>query len=413
MKKLLSFLLIISFVFTAFAVKPATNYSVAEFSGNATLEYKGSINEDADGKAVVKHGFSNSTEAKIKLNLLNGGFVKTRGKGLWGELMVEIEGADQENPGALSIGKSASVKTAKIHFVDGDVGVALNILTPAAKLGKQDLPSALPIWFSTSEINKSFSNGVSLEIRNYLADVDFIINSNGPKTSDAAKYTYAVKSVIKGFINTNIYADMALKGKDISYRLGGNHNFAINDKLYLKPAVDFTYEDINDLAVSWMAAGVLFGWGNTGVGFPFDDSYHNLAGYNKDNKFNEGFSVNYKTTLSKNDFENGVYGELAFGLFSNSLVEGLSTAAYYNTKAEEIGKGTLYLNAKYSKDFDVVGITLEGAAKTVAFKDFGATYEICFWNNKVIKNTNLWAKYQGNYKLDKDNNFAIGAKISL
>ena len=60
--------------------------------------------------------------------------------------MVEIEGADQENPGALSIGKSASVKTAKIHFVDGDVDVALNILTPAAKLGKQD-SSALYLIF--------------------------------------------------------------------------------------------------------------------------------------------------------------------------------------------------------------------------------------------------------------------------
>ena len=205
MKKLLSFLLIISFVFTAFAVKPATNYSVAEFSGNATLEYKGSINEDADGKAVVKYGFSNSTEAKIKLNLLNGGFVKTRGKGLWGELMVEIEGADQENPGALSIGKSASVKTAKIHFVDGDVGVALNILTPAAKLGKQDLPSALPIWFSTSEINKSFSNGVSLEIRNYLADVDFIINSKRSTRSCLRFYYSSQKRSFDIFIKNHVH----------------------------------------------------------------------------------------------------------------------------------------------------------------------------------------------------------------
>jgi len=69
MKKLLSFLLIISFVFAAFAVKPATNYSVAEFSGNATLEYKGSINEDADGKGqsiLTKSLFY----AKLYLSLL-------------------------------------------------------------------------------------------------------------------------------------------------------------------------------------------------------------------------------------------------------------------------------------------------------------------------------------------------------
>lgn len=408
MKKIFGIILAICCLGSAFAGNPTENYSIAEFSGEAGVKYVQNLDYKAD---TNKFGFENWANANLKINLLNGGNVTTKGKGIWGEIKVKIDTPDAlENPGALSIGKSAFVDYAKIHFLKGDVGIALNITAPKNELGTLTLPSAIPASYSTGAINKAYSNGFGLEIRNYLVDLDLIYNTNGVKKADALKHSFGVNSTIKGFINTNIYVGLALKDKDLSYRIGGDHNLTLSDKMYVKPAIDFNYEARGDLAVSKMIAGVLFGWGNKGVdaGFDLDDT--------DDGKYNEGVSVSYETTLSKHDFKNGVYGKLIIGAFENSLVSGLATAVKYETTVEKFIEGTASLNTKYSKDFGVVGVTVEGeaVAPLAAIKTTTLGYSVSLWNNNIIKNTNLWAKYVGTTSCDGATNkgdIEIGAKI--
>ncbi len=407
MKKILGILLAICCLGSAFAVMPSTTMSIATFDGDAGVSFKQELDYVAGSN---KFGFHNWANAKINIKLLNGGEENTKGKGIWGEIKVGIESADtgdktNENVGALSIGKSAEVSTAKIHFYKGDVDVALNIKPSEAKLGNLSLASAVPgTSYQTSEISKADKNGFGIEIRNYLADIDLIYNTNGVQKKDDLKQVFAANTTIKGFINTNLYAGAIYKDKDFSYRLGADYTQDLSKGMYVKPAVDFNLHEISNLKVSKLVVGGLFGWGNKdqNPGFTFDST--------DDAKYNEGVSFGYETTLSKHDFANKVYGKVVIAAFENSLVAGLNTAVKYETKVEEFGKGTLTLNTIYSKDFGIVGLTLEAqAVAPIAGIDTTAIkYRVALWNNTIVKNTTLEAKYVGETSVDgKTNTGAI------
>ena len=127
MKKALAILLALSMVFAAFADAPAADFSVVSFSGNAALEWVSDLDKE-------ENGFNNTTEAAVKINLFNAGDAATSGEGVWGELKIvtDKDGFYEVKDGsALAAGLTtpplyAKVDTAKIHFVDGDVGIALN-----------------------------------------------------------------------------------------------------------------------------------------------------------------------------------------------------------------------------------------------------------------------------------------------
>lgn len=341
---------------------------------------------------------------------MNGGEENTKGKGVWGEIKVGVESADtgdktNENVGALSIGKSAEVSTAKIHFFNGDVDVALNIKPSEAKLGNLSLASAVPgTSYQTSEISKADKNGFGIEIRNYLADIDLIYNTNGVQKKDDLKQVFAANTTIKGFINTNLYAGAIYKDKDFSYRLGADYTQDLSKGMYVKPAIDFNLETKAGYKVSRLVFGGLFGWGNKGQNPGFE-----LDGTDKA-EFNEGISFGYETTLSKHDFANKVYGKVVIAAFENSLVPGLQTAVKYEAKVEEFVKGDLVVNSVYSKDFDIIGVTVEGqvVSSLADIKGTKVDYRVSLWNNNIVKNTSLWAKYVGKTSVDgKTNTGAI------
>ena len=144
MKKALAILLAIGMVFAVFADAPVADLSVVSFSGNAALEWVSDLDKEANG-------FNNTTEAAVKINLFNAGDAATSGDGIWGELKIvtDKDGFYEVKDGsALAAGLTtpplyAKVDTAKIHFVDGDVGIALNILKPGLALGENVLPTAV------------------------------------------------------------------------------------------------------------------------------------------------------------------------------------------------------------------------------------------------------------------------------
>ena len=128
MKKALSVFLMAAMAFGAFADEPVADVNVAEFSGNAKVEW----GVDLDSGTT---GFQNSTDVTLKLNLLNGGSKITTGDGVWGELVIKTDGdtfvgwnntakkesANKGMTGALNLG--VKVDTAKIHFGPAYVGI--------------------------------------------------------------------------------------------------------------------------------------------------------------------------------------------------------------------------------------------------------------------------------------------------
>ena len=85
MKKALSVFLMTAMAFGAFADEPVADVNIAEFSGNAAVQW----GVDLDSGTT---GFQNSYEVNLKLNLLNNGTKSTTGDGVWGELVLKTDG---------------------------------------------------------------------------------------------------------------------------------------------------------------------------------------------------------------------------------------------------------------------------------------------------------------------------------
>ena len=130
MKKALSVL-----VGSVFAAEPVADVNVAEFSGNASVQW--GINLD-----TMKTGFKNAYEVNLKLNLLNNGSKSTTGDGIWGELVIKTDSDNflqwENGDSSLMVGDAAFpankgmtsnlnvnayVDTAKLHFGPAYVGI--------------------------------------------------------------------------------------------------------------------------------------------------------------------------------------------------------------------------------------------------------------------------------------------------
>lgn len=387
MKKALAILLALSMVFAAFADEPATNYSVAEFSGSASLEWVSDLDEKTNG-------FKNDASATLKINLLNGGDKATTGDGVWGELKISIETPDAlENPGALSIEKTAAVDTAKIHLVDGDFAVALNILAPSLELGDASIAAATGTTESTTA-NKvaDYNTGFAVEITTPVADVNVKVADNG--VAAEKKFGFAADAKLKAVENLDVNGAFAYANETTAFRAGANYKLAINDKLYVKPAVDYTQMgEAKDLA-----AGILFGWGASDQEPGLDYIADKCA---------DGVSVVFGTDLTEKA------GDVVVGFYDSTLVAGLNVGAQFDTTLANFGKGKLAVAAKYGTDIDIITVSLHGGVEltladrtTTNFK-----YGIKLNTDDVIDNTDLYVSYEG--EKDKKGKIVAGAKISL
>ena len=135
MKKALSVFLMLALVGSVFAAEPVADVNVAEFSGNASVQW--GINLD-----TMKTGFKNAYEVNLKLNLLNNGSKSTTGDGIWGELVIKTDSDNflqwENGDSSLMVGDAAFpankgmtsnlnvnayVDTAKLHFGPAYVGI--------------------------------------------------------------------------------------------------------------------------------------------------------------------------------------------------------------------------------------------------------------------------------------------------
>ena len=491
MKKALAILLALSMVFAAFADAPAADFSVVSFSGNAALEWV----SDLDGE---KNGFNNTTEAAVKINLFNAGDAATSGEGVWGELKIvtDKDGFYEVKDGsALAAGLTtpplyAKVDTAKIHFVDGDVGIALNILKPGLTLGENVLPTAVgkdkdndawkslkldvtsyapaadPIALAKAKaelavaqkaydekvedyneevqaweiagseeaskpsdkdtycatekatleakeaalaaLDKSASAlkaGFGLEITSSVIDANFKVMDNGVAADK--EWGFGADATIKAVENLNLKAGFAYAYETTAFLASADYKLAIDEKLYVKPAVAFGLEGD---AKKELAASALFGWGAEGQEpdfIKYDDDNRYIS-----NKCADGFSVTFIT-----DMDDGA-DQMIFGLYDSTLLAGLKVGAEYNVAdLNNFGKGKLSLAAKYGTDIDILTVALDFGMSTKFGTDKSTqmNYAVEVSTDDVVDNTTLYAKYAGSVAGEKTNKgkITVGAKIAL
>ena len=398
MKKALAILLALSMVFAAFADAPAVSNSVVEFKGDASLEWISDLEAETNG-------FKNSTEAVVKINLFNGGDASTSGDGMWGELkvvtdkdgFVEVKGdaTDAFASKIETVPMFAKIDTAKIHFVEGDVAIALNILKPGLSLGEVVLPTAASGETKSYkfDVTGALTNGFALEVKTSPIDVNFKVMDNGVVATK--EWGFGADATLKVVENMNIKAGFAYANEETAFVASADYKLAIDEKLYVKPVVAFGMQDPK----KELAAGVLFGWGADGQKPEF-------ALLNKDSdKFADGVSVTFKSDLDEGN-------SIVFGLYDSTLLAGLKFGAEYKADLDDFAEGDLATGVKYGTDIDILTVALEfGYANNFATEVANYIYSVEVSTDDVIDNTTLSAKYAGGK--DNKGTITVGAKISL
>ena len=391
MKKALAVLLALGMVFAAFADAPAADLSVVSVTGNAALEWI----SDLEAKT---NGFNNSSEWNVKINLFNGGDVATSGDGVWGELKIVTDGDGfyEVTNGPLaarltSPAMTAKIDTAKIHFVDGDVGIALNILAPGLGIGDVVLPVATAFDSQKSakydpDVNESLSNGFALEITSSVIDANFKVKDNGVAADK--EWGFGADATIKAVDNMNLKAAFSFADETVAFGASADYKLAINDAIYLKPVVAFAMKDES----KELAASALFGWGT-------EEQEPDL--FYISNKCADGVSVTFTTALNDAD------PVVAIRLYDSTLLDGLKVGAEFLLPGKVLNAAV-----KYGTDIDILSIALAfGYTSDFDDETNGFKYSVELSTDDVIDNTSLYANYEGGK--DKKGTITVGTKISL
>ncbi len=86
MKKLLTVLIALSLVAGGFAADPVADASMVDFGGSASVTFGFDLDTE-------KTGFRNETNVDVSFNFLDGNSKSTEGTGVWGELVVLLDGS--------------------------------------------------------------------------------------------------------------------------------------------------------------------------------------------------------------------------------------------------------------------------------------------------------------------------------
>ncbi len=390
MKKALSVFLMAAMAFGAFADEPVADVNVAEFSGNAKVEW----GVDLDSGTT---GFQNSTDVTLKLNLLNGGSKSTTGDGVWGELVIKTDGdtfvgwnnTTKDGTGAnKGMGKDlklgVKVDTAKIHFGPAYVGIK----SGDTQTGELKMDAAIRSadkggqskWLNNVGL-AGYSQGI---VAGYDSDMFKVEADLRSKLSGTYQYTdnyaAALEGTFKGVENLAVTAGVSYNfaknyqanktdedktpignpQHTLGYSASAGYKLALNDTFFVRPQLGFAgateFGTQNMMGTKFegnsttmdMAAGVLFGWGdigqdkNAGVYFlDKDDAKKVTPGValvaeiplpttksGEDNGGKKGKQTTTKTTLAW----------IQPSFYTGEIIPGLTAAAYADIQIAQKGK---------------------------------------------------------------------------
>ena len=350
MKKALVLLLALSMVFGAFAAEPVANVNVSEFSGNASVTW----GVDLDSG---KTGFKNSSEAKLKLNLIDKGDKASKGEGIWGEIKIKYDdnlAIEQkiENVNDAEVSNDwkmpkLKVDKALLHFgKNAYVGMKYG----DTRVGSYKLDTAIAAEQTKNgdQGDKSYTDGITAGYANDLFSVDVDFRSVPQYTN---QYAFAIDGSLKAVDNLTLKAGYA---KDFARSSDENitdaiyaaadYKLGLNDTFYIKPQVGYFHkmetsgvDEKKDTVTGNLVAALLFGWGDKkdakpGVYFLDNDS---------DKKVIPGISVAIDKQIYKNDKKSEKETispmTLKVAFFSGEIVENLTAAAYFETKVGDNG----------------------------------------------------------------------------
>ena len=465
MKKIVGIIAALAMVAgVAFADDPSVVPSLLEFKGSADFGWKADLDNET-------HGMYNNNSASLKITFVPKEVKKaTAGDPLWGEIEIQTNAEGHELVNKPVVVPTAKVNKAKIHFVDGDFFVHLDILGPKLALDglkgplavetekdfgtqragdfstkadgtfdKFNTPNGFTINFGVPVVSFNVSFADNGEDANWGASET--PDATGKFTTKSKKnYSFLADATIKPIDGLAVYAGIAMstaEGKDkLAFGANAKYTFAIDDTLSLIPAVAF---HAYDFKTQKLGASLLFKWGPDGK----EPKFLKLTptGYGDymsiGDKCTSGASVYFTKTLDAKDEATGKAiddGAFGFAVYDNTLMSligedagDLSLAAKFTTTTADFGKGTLALAAAYSntllKDSDLpIGLTAKVSFGLALAEDDDKTavaYELGLTQKTLIEFTELYLKYSGSQsKLAgaanaKKGAIDIGCKISL
>ena len=407
MKKIVGIIAALALAGSVFA-RPDITPVITSFNGNAKVEWIADLDADT-------YGFANSTWTEWKIQTKSGdwGGESNSGDGMWGELTLRTEGDKTFEPkNVMSVYDwdhiDLKVSTAKVHFMDGDTYLHVDILKPDFQVGEIGYIRALKTNKNTNnwEDNKFAKvgwtgyDGFTVNFGVPIVDIAFAFGDNGAKSFDEGKYGFKFAATLKPIDGLNIYAGVSKNTEDnsdlaLAFTVG--YNYKIDDQFYIKPAVQF--DMVGD--VKNLGAAVFFGWGAEGQNWNHDFlTFGNKKVLNvaeNGTRAADGFSVMFVKNLDADA------AELNIEYYDNKLLAGLdfgsfTTAAAYRVNSAELGKGAVALGLIYNNNFDIFYLNARfsfGMDLAVEGDNNGVAYGLKFGTKELIANTDLYLDYVG------------------
>ena len=408
MKKIVGIIAALALAGSVFA-RPDITPVITSFNGNAKVEWIADLDADT-------YGFKNSTWTEWKIQTKSGdwGGESNSGDGLWGELTLRTEGDITKQAPFTTLygagdswGTDLKVSTAKVHFMDGDTYLNVDILKPDFGVGEIGYIRALKTNTNTNnwEDNKfakvgGFAyDGFTVNFGVPIVDIAFAFGDNGAKSFDEGKYGFKFAATLKPIDGLSIYAGVSKNtedNSDLALAFTAGYNYKIDDQFYIKPAVQF--DMVGD--VKNLGAAVFFGWGAEGQCWnhdflTFSNGILNVA--ENGTRAADGFSVMFVKNLDADA------AELNIEYYDNKLLAGLdfgsfTTAAAYRVNSAELGKGAVALGLIYNNNFDILYLTARfsfGMNLAVEGDNNGVKYGLKFGTKELIANTDLYLDYVG------------------
>ena len=450
----------------AFAAEPSIT-PVAEFDGNASLEWIANLDNETTG-------MKNDASASFKLTFVSEGTKATTGDGLWGELEIKAgkweikygegegvfasavvqdkDGNTQEwdakkkafvykdkdgkdttedkfdeasavivytKKNVLAVPGAPSVEKAIIHFIDGDMYAKMNIKAPSLEVGGGDILTATSSAkaFPKQSVALKDKAGFTFTFGLPIVELNLQFADNGEKKGDAKKFGFVFDANVKPITDLSIYAGVGYSTEEekAAIAVKAAYKLPVGD-MYLKPSVGFALKD----KAKELGAGVLFGWGGDGIEAKFESFSNKVT--NVPDKCADGVSIFLKSTL-----ENKAPMSFLFSFFDSKLIAGASEALKgFKIGAQldvadlaNFGKGTdaFDMAIAYSNTFDIWKIDANLGAKFLLDPSkFGMLYGFGVSTDGIIANTTLYAKYKGEHAkdiggADLKGTVTLGAKI--
>ncbi len=423
MKKIVGIIAALALAGSVFA-DPDVVPVIATFDGNAKLEWIADLDAETTG-------MKNSEEATFKVKFIAEGTKETSGDGLWGELKIKAKSTEVEakSGGAAASGVAVAnptVETAKIHFVDGDTFVHVDIKAPGLSLGGGDLVLATASPWKDAKVGVTLTGKQGFTVKAGIPAVDFNLQfaDNGQQKSDAKEFGIVFDATLKGAafdvdglaVTAGFgYATEKVAGKsqDAAIFAKATYKLAIDDTYYVRPTVSFGLQG----EAKQLVAGVLFGWGADGKEpkfAKFSNGTVNIA-----DKCSNGVSIALSSTLADKApmaFLFGFYDDTLLKDFGLTMAAQLAVAdlANFGKGADAFDFALKYASGDLFGDWKVSANL--GIKFVIDTSKLGALYGFEVKNSAIIQNTDLYVSYSGEHAkdigaADKKGAVTLGAKI--